>query len=352
MAISQRKERWRMVAHNLRQFAQTHYRLRNCSGRAALRRSCERDANGGKCKQMEAESQKIIYHSMISRHATMAMDLEIAGRLGFDGIEISAAKVRAFLAAGHSIEELQERFASVDVQGFGFLLDLERHDADQAALIAEATEMFDLAATIGAKAVQILTGPVDRRAVVDCASKRPQTGYWGVLGLPRDQQLETTSANIALLADIAAQHGLVVYLEALGWLPLNRIADQVELIERAGRKNVKLVVDFWHCYVSGDSPKTIAGLDRDMICGVHVCDSLFHDGGIPDESVLRDVPIGDGVIDLQAWTDAVLSTGFEGWWSAELFCVKQHQDNSFTVAADLQSRLTDLVSKGGGFCGG
>lgn len=292
---------------------------------------------------MRVERQKIIYHSMISKHATMAMDLEIARRLGFDGIEMSAAKVKAFLAAGFSKKETREQFAGIEVEGLGFLLDIERHGADRAALIAEATEIFDLAVVIGAKAVQILTGPVDRQAIVDHVARRPPSGYQGTLGLTKEQQLEVTSANIATLADMAAQRGLILYLEALGWSPLNTISDQLEIIKRAGRENVKLVIDFWHCYVSGDTPETIAVLNRNIIHGVHVCDSLHYDGEVPDERVLRNVPIGAGVIDIRAWTNAVLATGYEGWWSAELFCEKQHQDNSFEVAAELQSLLVSLI---------
>ncbi|MGI9357725.1 MAG: TIM barrel protein, partial [Rhizobiaceae bacterium] len=117
----------------------------------------------------------------------------------------------------------------------------------------------------------------------------------------------------------------------------------LELIGRAGRDNIKMVVDYWHCYVSGDTPDTVSKLNKDVVYGVHVCDSLSFSGGIPDESVLRDVPTGKGVLDLQAWCDAVKATGYIGWWSPELFCQKQHQENSFKVAAELKALLESLV---------
>jgi len=56
---------------------------------------------------MSETQQKIVYHSLVSRHCPTAMDLEIAQKLGFDGIELSAVKMQDFLASGHSESELK-----------------------------------------------------------------------------------------------------------------------------------------------------------------------------------------------------------------------------------------------------
>jgi sugar phosphate isomerase/epimerase len=292
---------------------------------------------------MTLDRQKLLFHSLVACHAPMMTDLEIVRDVGFDGVELSSAKMRAFLDAGFSEAELSDRLRGFDIPGIGFLLDIERHGPDEASLIAEAEEIFHLANLAGAPAVQILTGPVNVQAVVDHAERRPSGLYKGVLDLPRDEQIALTARNMARLADLAAQRGLILYLESLGWTPLNSIADQVELIDRTGRDNVKMIVDYWHCYVSGDTPDEVAKLDKDIIYGVHVCDSLTHVGGVPNEAVLRDVPTGEGVLNLQSWTDAVKATGFIGWWSPELFCRRQQQENSFQVASELKTLLEELV---------
>ncbi|WP_323010837.1 sugar phosphate isomerase/epimerase family protein [Paracoccus sp. (in: a-proteobacteria)] len=292
---------------------------------------------------MRAERQKIVLHSLIAKDAPMAMDLKIAADLGYDGIEISAAKMRAFLAAGWTEADLAGRLRDYDIPGTGFLMDIERHGDAEPSLWQDAAELFHLAQIAGAKAVQAITGPVSVATVRAHAGGRPVTGYSGVLGLSRDEQMRIAARNLARLGDMAAEKGLILYLEALGWCPLNTVSDQLELIDRAGRSNVKMVVDFWHCYVSGDSPERIARIDRNAIYGVHVCDSLRHDGGIPDEAVLRDVPTGSGALDLREWVDAVKATGYVGWWSGELFCCRQHQDDSFKVAAGMKALLERLV---------
>jgi sugar phosphate isomerase/epimerase len=302
------------------------------------------ETQGDEGENMTAPRQQILLHSLIAKYAPMTMDLRIAQELGYDGIELSAAKMRAFLDAGWSEAELAARLRPVNIPGIGFLLDLERHGPDEAALLKDAEGLFHLAGLAGAGGVQVLTGPVDLAAARRHAAGLPVGGYAGVLGLDRADQMAISARNLARLADMAAGRGLLIYLEALGWCPLNSLADQVEMIARADRPNIRMVVDFWHCYVSGDTPERVAKLDRDLIYGVHVCDSLRHDGGLPDEPVLRDVATGAGVLRLQDWVDAVKSTGYVGWWSGELFCRKDHQDDSFKVAAGMKSLLEGLIN--------
>lgn len=288
-------------------------------------------------------SQQLIYHGLVSRHAPLAIDLEVMRQTGFQGLEVSAAKMRAALAAGISEAALADWLRPLNIPGIGFLLDIERPWTVGGDLQTEARELFRLATIAGARGVQVLTGPVDVRAVQAFAAGRNSGLYEGVLRLPRPEQMAVSAANLAALADLAAESGLLLYLEALAWSPLNRLADQVEMIRRADRPNLRMVVDFWHCYASGDGPWDVAALPVDLLYGVHVCDSMAFAGGVPDESILRDVPTGKGVLPLQDWVDAVKATGYEGWWSCELFCRRQQQENSFAVAAELQALMTRLI---------
>lgn len=287
--------------------------------------------------------QRLIYHGLVSRHAPLAIDLEIMRAAGFDGLEISAAKMRDALNAGITERELRSWFSGVDIPGIGFLLDIERHGADEAALLRDSEDFFYLAGISGAKGVQVLTGPVQVKAVEAFANGQTSRFYEGVLRYPRSDQVAVTAQNLARLADEAAHHGLLLYLEALAWSPLHRLADQVELIDRAARDNVRMVIDYWHCYASGDRPDDVAKIDSRLIYGVHICDSLDFAGGIPNEDILRNIPTGKGCLNLQDWTDAVKATGYHGWWSCELFCKRQQYENSFAVAHDLRALMEKLV---------
>lgn len=290
--------------------------------------------------------QRLIYHGLVSRHSTLSVDIEVMRRAGFDGLEISpASKLRDVLAAGFSERELTDRLKGIDIPGLGFLLDIERTGPDEPGLIRQAEEILHLANVAGARAVEVTTGPVQVAAVEAFARGGHSGLYEGALRLPREEQIALTARNLARVADMAAERGLILYLEALAWSPLNKLDDQVEIIGRANRDNVRLLVDFWHCYASGDTPERVARLDGDMIYGVHFCDSLAFAGGIPNEDILRDVSTGKGVLNLKEWSDAVKATGYVGWWSCELFCRRDQQDDSFAVAADLH-RVMDRAING------
>lgn len=292
---------------------------------------------------MTRTKNQLIYHSMASRPNTLAIDIEIARSLGFDGLETSGSKIAAFLEAGFSPAELKTRLDGLVLPGIGFLIDLERQGDGRRQMLREAEELCALASTAGAKGIEAITGPLDIRVFEAGAAERYPDLYRGLVDLPTEAQLELTAANLRAVAEIAASHGLLVYLEALSWTPLNTMDAQLQVLDRCKRDNVRIVIDFWHSYTSGDTPERIARLDKDLIYGVHLCDSLPYTGGIPNEPMLRDVPTGQGVLDLASWVDAVKSTGYTGWWSCELFCKRQHQDDSFAVARDLKALMERLI---------
>lgn len=292
---------------------------------------------------MTRTENQLIYHSMVSRPNTLAIDIEIARGLGFDGLETSGPKIAAFLDAGFSTSELKARLDGLALPGIGFLIDLERQGDGRRQMLREAEELCALALAAGAKGIEAITGPLDIRVFETDAARHYPDLYRGLVDLPTDDQLNLTAVNLQAVADIAASHGLLVYLEALSWTPLNTMDAQLQVLDRCGRDNVRIVIDFWHSYTSGDTPERIARLDKELIYGVHLCDSLPYAGGIPNEPVLRDVPTGKGVLDLQSWVDAVKSTGYTGWWSCELFCKRQHQDDSFAVAKDLKALMERLI---------
>lgn len=291
---------------------------------------------------MTHNTDLIIFHSLATK-CPIALDLDLTREVGFDGLETSGDKISAFLEAGYSVSELKERAGSLFLPGIGFLINLERQGQAREAMLQEAVKLCELAVAIGAKGIEVITGPLDLRAYEPNSERLYPEVYRGLLDQPATAQRNLTADNLALVADIAAEFNLVVYLEGLSWTPLKKIDDQIDVVERCNRSNVKIVVDFWHCYTSGQTPEDIARLDPQLIYGVHVCDSLQYDGGIPNEPLLRNVSTGAGVLNLTEWVDAVKSTGFKGWWSTELFCQRDHQDNAFKVATNLKKIMDSLI---------
>jgi sugar phosphate isomerase/epimerase len=285
----------------------------------------------------------LVFNTTAAKYSTLAIEIDIARRTGFDGIETTTAKIRDYLEVDHTPSDFTALLNGLTLCGIGPVFDIERHGGDAHALMTDAHATFELAHFVGAKAVQVITGPLDYREVIRFKNGQPKSGYRGVLDYNEEDRLTITAAALKALAKSAQDFNLVVYLEALAWTPLNTIAHQIELLRRVNEDNLKMVVDYWHCYASGDKPEDVAKIESDLIYGVHVCDSLRVSNEVPNEAVARDVITGQGILDLSAWTDAVKATGYKGWWSSETFCRKIQQENSYDIAAQMKTQLTSLA---------
>lgn len=292
---------------------------------------------------MLIDNSRLTFNTTAAKHSTLVMELDVARFAGYTSVEITQDKVQKYLDGGFSNDDLRDELDGLTVQGIGALIDIERQGSAGDELFLEAEKLFSLASTIGAKGVQIVSGPLNVQAVIDFQNKGYSNHYVGLLPYRSDEQFRLTVKNLISIADRAREYGLTVYLEALSWAPLNTIEEQVDIVRRVGRDNMKLVIDFWHCYTSGATPEVLSRLEHEIIYGVHVCDSLQYLGGIPIETILRDIPTGSGVLKLREWTDAVKATGFNGWWCSETFCKRQQQADSYVVAKEMKRQLEMLV---------
>lgn len=53
--------------------------------------------------------------------------------------------------------------------------------------------------------------------------------------------------------------------------------------------------------------------------------------------------LGQGVIQLDKWIEAVKATGYEGWWASESFYKKEHQDSPLENAQKHYKYLETLI---------
>lgn len=288
--------------------------------------------------------QGLVLHSTATKHASLTQQIRIAQALGYDCLEITVDKIRDYLADGYTEEELRALTADLKIVGVGWLANSERSGEDWAALEEEAREIFRLADLVGAESVQLLTGPIDVNAVLAHRDGRPYDGYRATLDLTEEERIARMAENLAALADIAAEYGLCLYLEPLGWATISTCTQGAKIVELANRENVGVLIDFFHSYAAHETPEDIAAIDGKYIRGVHISDSLFCAGDeIAIESVTRNVALGEGVLDLKAWVDAVKATGYDGWWSSEVFGTRLYQQDPMQAAGDLLAQMKQLL---------
>jgi len=273
---------------------------------------------------------RLVYNSNSTMHLPVRMQARLARETGWDGVFLRAEHVRRYLDAGGETRDLRAGLGPLAPVNLGALPDVERWRAgERDAMLREAAALAELAVEIGASFVQLLTGPV-----------QPGGAYSGPGELPPADRRRVTAEALRAVADAGAGTGLSWYLEPIAWTPLARLDDAVAAVEEADRKEIGLVLDLWHLWHAGTDPEDVAALDRRLIFGVDVGDSLAPRGsGTPDQRSRRVWP-GDGEIPLRVWADAIRSTGFDGWWDNELYSPPHWEaDDPFGVARRLLESL-------------
>lgn len=281
--------------------------------------------------------------SSVAGRANLCTYIQAAREAGFDCIEPTKVQLDYFFQGGHSPEDVKKLLGDMEITSVGWLSDIERQGHEFVAMMGEAEQLFSMASSVGSHAVEIINGPVDWHAVDAYRKGMPYQGYMGLLGLPEEEQQRLTIKNLQALSDLAAQFGLTLFFEPLCWTPIPSLREGIPLVERAGRDNLKVVVDFYHNYMAGLDADFLSGINKDLILGVHVCNSREPDGRVPCEEVFRDAAFYQGKVPLKEWVDAVKSTGFQGWWAYETFSRREAEEEIYGFAKYVYRELRKLV---------
>ena len=78
--------------------------------------------------------------------------------------------------------------------------------------------------------------------------------------------------NFAALCAVAAEVGMAVDLENMGWRPVRRVADSRAVVQASGAANAGVLVDALHCFRNGGDVAQIAALPPGMLRHAQLCD--------------------------------------------------------------------------------
>ena len=138
-----------------------------------------------------------------------------------------------------------------------------------------------------------------------------------------------SKSRLKELADIAREYNIEIAIEALGIkknIPtrlngsnqfIDKVSQASELVSSVDSKNVGIVLDIFHWYVSGGDLKELQDLRPGMIKLMHINDAP---AGSPYE--LKDsqrVLPGEGVINLASVFENIGSSQYSGFLSVEIF---------------------------------
>lgn len=259
----------------------------------------------------------------VSISGNFAEKLEAIAAAGFDGIEIFE---QDFIAHDGDPREVGEmiRAMGLEITLFQPFRDFEGLPGTlRNKAFDRAERKFDLMQELGTDLVLI------------CSSCHPEA-----LG-----GIDRAADDFRELGDRAAKRGLRVGYEALAWgRHVNDHRDAWEVVRRADHPNVGLILDSFHTLSRKIDPETIRRIPGDKIFFVQLADAPAIEMDLLYWSRhFRNMP-GEGDLDVTAFMQAVMATGYAGPISLEIFNDQFRGGSPGTIARDGHRSLVALMN--------
>lgn len=157
---------------------------------------------------------------------------------------------------------------------------------------------------------------------------------------------DRSAGQLAVLAAVAAEHGMSITFEALSWgTHIRRLADAWDVLRRAGLPAGCLVVDTFHLLALGDGVPDLAALPQDAVGLVQLADApLLNLDLLPWSRGHRCFP-GEGDLGVLEIAETVVGSGFDGVVSLEIFNPRYRQYPPRDVARRGAESLRRLLAQ-------
>jgi 2-keto-myo-inositol isomerase len=234
--------------------------------------------------------------------ADLATDIAVAGKAGFDFVEIWAAKLMGYLDRG-GLPALKRDLKRAGVRA-ATLNSVEHVTFNDPSGHVRMLEDFQRFCRV--------TEAINAETVIVVPSPRPKGVSLAAIERESVRVLRELSA-------IARPYGVRLAYEFLGFADctVNSLAQCAAIVQKVARPNVGLVLDTFHFFAGGSSVASIRQVNPEKIFIVHINDveraprRKMHDA-------LRLYP-GKGILPLARILRALKAIGYAGGFSIEIF---------------------------------
>ncbi|MDM9621863.1 sugar phosphate isomerase/epimerase and 4-hydroxyphenylpyruvate domain-containing protein [Rhizobium sp. S96] len=239
--------------------------------------------------------------------------LEAIARAGFKGVEIFENDFLAFDGSPADVGKMA-RAQGLEITLFQPFRDFEgMPEPLRSRTFDRAERKFDVMQELGTDLVLV------------CSNVSPAS----VGGIDR------AAADFRELGERAAKRGLRVGYEALAWgRHINDHRDAWEIVRRVDHPNVGLILDSFHSLSRKIDINSIRSIPKEKIFIVQLADAPLIDMDLLYWSRhFRNMP-GEGDLPVTAFAEAVASTGYDGYFSLEIFNDQFRGGSTRAIAAD------------------
>jgi 4-hydroxyphenylpyruvate dioxygenase len=155
--------------------------------------------------------------------------------------------------------------------------------------------------------------------------------------------IDRAAADFHELGERAAKRGLRVGYEALAWgRHIFDHRDAWEIVRRAEHANIGLILDSFHTLARKIDINSIRSIPKEKIFIVQLADAPLIDMDLLYWSRhFRNMP-GEGDLPVTAFTSAIAETGYDGYFSLEIFNDQFRGGSAKAIAADGHRSLITL----------
>jgi 2-keto-myo-inositol isomerase len=262
--------------------------------------------------------------------ADLATDIAVAGKAGFDFVEIWAAKLIGYLDRG-GLPALRRdlRRAGVTPATLNSVERITFNDpSGHIRMLEEFQRLCRVAEAIGCETILVVPSPRPKR-VSDGAIERESV------------------RDLRELSRLAKPHGVRLAYEFLGFADctVNSLAQCAAIVAKVARPNVGLVLDTFHFFAGGSTLASIRAVDPRHIFMVHLNDveraprRKMHDA-------LRLYP-GKGIVPLRGILRELRGIGYTGQMSVEIFRPQYWSRSPLQVAREARAASLPLLRETG-----
>lgn len=239
--------------------------------------------------------------------------LDAIARAGFDGVEIFENDFLAFDGSPRDVGRMV-RDHGLEITLFQPFRDFEGMPASHRQRTFDRAERkFDVMQELGTDLVLV------------CSNVSPVS-----LG-----GIDRAAADFHELGERAAKRGLKVGYEALAWgRHIHDHRDAWEIVRRADHQSIGLILDSFHTLSRKIDINSIRSIPKDKIFIVQLADAPLIDMDLLYWSRhFRNMP-GEGDLPVTAFTTAIAETGYDGYFSLEIFNDQFRGGSPRSIAAD------------------